>query len=187
MKLIKSEEKNNMPQIEFYINNLERKELFEYVHSMKGKFLPDILFETPIPKYVNDSEEFMLTIAQIKTQFFIVSSQFEIFPLTLKQNPFISYPAFSVIHRFGGPYLNLSCYRGFSETDKVKYQATELHHYGKYINPEKRPDEFYATDELKQYYKMLVKFLKSKCKQISIDGKKFWVSKEVLKELNLAE
>ena len=45
--------------------------------------------------------------------------------------------------------------------------------------------EFPASEELKSYYKMIVKFLKSKCRQVKAkNGKKYWVSK-TLKEKDI--
>ncbi len=58
--------------------------------------------------------------------------------------------------------------------------STDIHHYARYLHYDWRTNfgEFPASDELKEYYKMLIKFLKSKCRRVTAkNGKKYWVSK----------
>ena len=184
-----------MPAIRFYIPDTERMELFEFIKDHDGNFIPDLLYDNPQTIQIETGTELIRYIYNIESMFFIVSPLFQVEPLALKQFE-EKYERcagkYSINQRTGGPYITVSFSKGFDPVDTydyIKYNCTDIDHYARYMHSDwpKRTDEFHASEELKAYYKMIVTFLKSKCKHVTApNGKKYWVSKYLLGELALA-
>jgi len=205
-----------MPEMEFYITDDERMELFDYVTNNEGVFVPDLWYNKPEGIRIQSNAELIKCIGELKTAFFVISSRFQTEPLMFKRfgkgnekfddkcynyimqdfqtEPLILYQhmekkgqhegKYYITQRYGGPYIRFGFYRGYADDAPIKYKCTELFHYPRYIhyNDFETYEEFPATGELKAYYKMIIKFLKSKCRQITAkNGKKYWVSK-ILRE-----
>jgi hypothetical protein len=205
-----------MPEIEFYITDDEKKELFDYVTNNDGAFVPDLWYNKPQGIRIQSKTEFVKCIDNLKTSFFVISPYFQIEPLMfrgfgkdgekwdVKLHNYIMqcFQAESFIfaqhmekkgqhegkyyinQRHGGPYIHFLFSRGYADDAPIKYKCTEFFHYPSYIhyNDFETFERFPATKELKTYYRMIVKFLKAKCRQITAkDGEKYWVSK-TLKE-----
>lgn len=174
-----------MAEMNFYINDIERKKLFNFLTLDGSIIIPDLMYETDKFEIVNSDSEFIEIIENKTVQFFICNNLFSKQELVLSQNRYIETPAFSVNQRYGGPYITLGLYRGYADDAKVKLKRTDLHHYPQYINIYNNYEEFKASIELKEYYNKIGKFLKSMCKNVTIDGKKYWVSRQALKEMEI--
>ena len=165
-----------MPEKSFYISDEERVKLYEYITSIDGKFIADRPRNASDTEYVRDSKEFLHLIENECVGFFIRSPSFTTQPLLLEQNRYLSEPSFSVSQRYGGPYIALSLYRGFAKDQPVKYKRMDIFYYPKYISFYDFFEEIPASDNLKQYYKNIIDYLKSRCKAIRIDSKKYLIS-----------
>lgn len=172
-----------MPQMDFYINDSERVELFDFLDINDAIIVPDLMYESNRFIEVESSKHFIELIEMSTVRFFIYSKCFSKQGFLMEQNQFIKKPTFSIQQRYGGPYINIALYRGHAADAEPKYKRTEIHYYSKYINLENYFEEIPASIELKAYFKSIVKYLKLKCKLSSIEGKKYWISKEVLKSM----
>lgn len=173
-----------MPSIEFYITDEERMDLFEFVQSNNGIFIPNLDYTSANAVTVSNKEEFISYIDNIHTYFFIVAPSFQLEPIRLTQYD-EDKGLYMIQQRYGGPAIDISCYLGYADDAAIKQKSTMLSHYARYIHDESY-EEFKASDELKEYYNSMVKFLKSKCKRVTAsNGRKYWVSKSVLENLTL--
>jgi hypothetical protein len=179
-----------MPEMDIYITDEERMELFEYVRDNDGVFIPNETFDKPETIQIQSKEELIKCIYEQVTSFFVLSprfqteslrfGQFEVNDEKYKDYEYYEYykGKYYIMQRYGGPYISLSFYRGFADDAIIKYKSTVIDHYARYIHKDTLCDEFRASEELKEYYKMLTKFLKSKCRRITAkNGKKYLVSK----------
>ncbi len=174
-----------MPQISFCINDKERKELFDFLILNEAVIIPEKQYLVPEYSIVKNVEEFFYIVENETGFFHILSPYYSQYKLVMDRNRYFEYPAFYIEQRYGGPYIDIVLFRGFADDAEMKYKQTDISYYPRYIKLQYEYEEFKATDELKVYYNRIVKFLKSKCKQIKVGNHKYWVSKEVIKELNL--
>ncbi len=168
-----------MPEIKFYITDEERMELFDFVTGNQGIFTPDLIYDKPQSTQIKNKEELIKCIYEQVVGFYIISSSFQIEPIVLKEFDMDGLK-YHIQQRIGGPYIDISFYRGFADDAPIKYKSTIMFHYARYLHYDWEANfgEFPVTEDLKAYYKMIVKFLKSKCRQITAkNGKKYWVSK----------
>ncbi len=172
-----------MAEVNFYLNDNERMELFDFLSKKEAFLVPDIKYLSEEYCFVRDSNEFINMIESDTVGFYIESSKFSLYPLYLKQNRFINEPAFFVAHKYGGQYIDLALYRGYADDAKVKYKCTWLSIYPKFIKLQEEYEEFKATEESKEFYNLIIKFIKSISKQITIDGKKYWIGKKAIEEM----
>ena len=172
-----------MAEISFYLSDQERTKLFDFVSDNFGKLIPNTRFKKAEYYEIKDSKDFLNHIQNITVGYFIISQSFSNQKLLIEKNEISKEDYYLIMQRYGGPYVNLSLYRGFADDAKVKYKRTDIHHYPQYINIENNYEEFKASEELKDYFKGIIKFLKSISKNVSIDGKKYWIGKEALAEM----
>lgn len=183
-----------MPEISFYITDNERKELFDFIKEKEGVFIPDLIYDKQEPIRIQSKDELIKCIYEQAIGFYVVSPCFqkESLALTPFSDKYADYRnKYFIKQRSGGPYIRFSFFRGFATDAYIKCQRTELFYYARYLhlnweafaNIPNADIEFKASDELKSYYKMIVIFLKSKCRQITAkNGKKYWVSKTLKEE-----
>lgn len=175
-----------MPEISFYITTEERKELFDLVNSNQGIFIIDTLYDIQESTQIETAKELIECIEKERqTLYFIVSTKFQVEPLMMRKNRFYEDDKYYIEQRVGGPYVGVSFAVGHTNENTIKYNVTNIHHYARYLHYDWQTNygEFPATEELKSYYKMIVKFLKSKCRQVTAkNGKKYWVSKTLKEE-----
>ncbi len=169
-----------MPEINFYITDDERMELFDFITENRGTFTPAMIYDKPKSIEIQNKEDLIKCIYEQVVSFYILSPLFQIEPIVISQNKFFKEEKYSIDQRTGGPYIAVGFFRGYADDAPIKYKCTEFFHYARYLHYDWETNfgEFPATEELKAYYKMIVKFLKAKCKQITAkNGKKYWVSK----------
>jgi hypothetical protein len=172
-----------MPEIKFYITDDERKELFDFVSSNNGWLVPALIYDKPEYITIKDREELIKCIYEQVVGFYMISPFFQKQPLIFHQfDDEYEWCKFkySITQRTGGPYIRIGFYRGFAEDAPIRHKSMVMFHYPRYLNHdwETNYGEFPASEELKSYYKMIVKFLKTKCRQVKAkNGKKYWVSK----------
>ena len=175
-----------MPQIEFYITDNERMDLFEFVKDNDGIFIPDLTYDKPETIQMQSKEELIRCIYESAGGFYILSPRFQTESMVINKNRFYTEEdKYNIVQRRGGPYIRFGFAHGFADEAPIKYKPTEFFHYARYIHYDdfETYEEFLAIDELKSYYKMLIKFLKSKCRQVMAkNGKKYWVSKTLKEE-----
>ena len=168
--------------MEFYFNDNDRKELFNFIKFKGGRFVPDVLFNSEKYVIISNEEEFDKYQRNETTHFFLLDDKYFIEPLTLSQNKYINEPNFYVNQRKGGPYIDFSFYRGYSDNSPISYNTSMIEIYPKFIHYNNY-NEFQATSALQEYYKDLINYIKGKCTIIKKQRKKYWVSIEVLKEI----
>jgi hypothetical protein len=171
-----------MAQIEFYYNKNEWKELFEYLQINKSKLIPDVFYDTEQYYMISDFEEFIKYQEYKTVHFFLINDIFTLEPLIISLNRYTKEPKYKVNQRTGGPYIDISYYRGFAADAVIPYKATYLEYYPNFIHFNSS-DEFKASDELKEYYLNLVKFVKKKCTVVKKGNKKYLIGHEVFKEI----
>ncbi len=172
-----------MPEQKFYISDREREELFEFVSANQGEFIPDLIYDAPKYEIIKTKEGLSECIDTKVVGFYIVAPSFQIEPMVLRKLD-MGDPKYKIDQRTGGPYIDISFYRGFADDAAIKHKSTIMFYYARYMHYDSDVyEEFKAPDELKAYYNMLVKYLKSKCKRIiASNEKKYWVSESFLEE-----
>ena len=177
-----------MPEMKFYITDDERMDLFEFVKDNDGVFIPDLEYNNPETIQIQSKDELIRYIYETAGGFYVLSPRFQIEPLVLAQFE-EKYERLKgkhyIMQRTGCPYIRFGFSHGFADDAPIKYRPTEFFHYARYLHHDWETNfgEFPATEELKAYYKLIVKFLKSKCKQVTAkNGKKYWVSKTLKEE-----
>lgn len=175
-----------MPEVKFYISDEERKELFDYVRENEGEFIPKLIYPEPKYEAITDRDDFIDCIYNKVVGFFILSPRYQVEPMGISE---LTPGNYSIYAKQGGPAIMIHFYRGFAEDASILYKSTIMYHYPRYIdygwvrNKYETYMDYPVPDELKEYYKMINKFLRSKCKRIvGRNGKKYWVSKKVLEE-----
>lgn len=170
-----------MAEFDFYLTDEERRELVQYIFLNQGSllFIGDI--DKPNIDHVKSIEEFEIYMEREKYYFIILSDFFKEQDLKFTYDEFTK--KYYLAQRWGGPYIDISFYLGWPEDSSIKVKRTWIDYYANWIDIEKTDGvylyEFKASQELKDYVKMLVKFCKSMCKQVvGRNGKKYWVSKE---------
>lgn len=170
----------------FYINDKEREDLFDYLKDQEIFLVPDKRYKEPNFDIVQTKQDFIKIIQLETVGFFAISKKFSTYSLYLDHNEFIKEEqAYFVKKKYGGPYFDIGLYRGFADDSPVKFKCTWLSYYPRFIKLQEEYEEFKVTDELLAYFKKTVSFLKSKCKKVNIEGKTYWISKEVCKELGI--
>lgn len=170
----------------FYINDEERKKLFDFLQSNQIYLVPDKKYKSPQYEIVKNNAAFSYLIKNVTIRFFAISEKFSKYSLFIERNEFITNEeAYYISQKYGGPYFDIGLYRGYAEDAVIKYKVTWISHLPRFIKLQEQYEEFKATDELKEYFKITIKFLKTFCNKITINNKTYWVSKEVCKELDL--
>ena len=177
-----------MPEIKFYITDEERKELFDFISSNNGQLIPNLYYDKSEYLTIKNGEELIKYINELAGLFFILSPDFQIEPLLINQID-QKYERikgkYYIPQRTGGPCISLLFSTGFANDAPIKHKSMVIFHYARYLHHDWKTNygEFPASEELKSYYKMIVKFLKSKCRQVKAkNGKKYWVSKTLKEE-----
>ncbi|WP_139302413.1 hypothetical protein [Mucilaginibacter polytrichastri] len=170
--------------MEFFFNNDERKELFNFIQLKGGLLIPDVFFKSEEYVPIVDYEEFSRFQRTETTHFFLIADEFVIEPLKVSRNRFVEEPKYAINQRKGGPYIDLSFYRGHANDAKIPYMGSVIDIYSKFIHVGNH-EEFKAPDKLRGYFKDIVKYIKSKCVVVEKGGKKYWISTEVLKEIDI--
>jgi methionyl-tRNA synthetase len=173
-----------MPQFEFYINDSERKEIVNHILLKKTKIIPDKLYPSERYETLKTENELIDNLNEGYVRYFLIDESYEIEDLDFLDIDFEDGVKYKISQRIGGPYIDLVFYLGNSEDATIKYKSSSIDYYAKFIH-RSSSDEFKATEELKQYYKEIVKFIKIKCTTIKKNGKTYWISNEVLKELEI--
>lgn len=173
-----------MPQTVFYFNDQDIEDLFNFIQLKGGKFVPDIFFASSEYITIDNVNSFNHYRAKETTHFFITDETYTSKALVISRNRYIEEPKYMINQRKGGPYIDLSFYRGYSDDSTILYKKSYIELYSKFIHSH-GDEEFEASNEVKDYYKDLVKYIKSKCKVITKNDKKHLVSTKVITELNI--
>ena len=171
-----------MAEFNFYITDKEREELIGFILYNGSILIPDNDYSSSKYDEIKTLEEYIKRAGSGEHKYFIVDNKFTFEPIIISKNRFSEKPLYSIYQRKGGPYIDLSFYLGYAEDATIPYKSCWLAHYALYIHY-KSYEEFKAPEELKVYFKTLVKFIKAKCRSIKRNGRTYWVSKEVLKEI----
>ncbi|WP_286776782.1 hypothetical protein [Sphingobacterium sp. UBA2074] len=173
--------------MEFYFNDNEIKNLFEFLMSIEGKLIPDLLYEDSNYRILRNYEDFDSILKYQTVHFFLISDSFQIERLLVTENRYIKGGnKYGINQRKGGPYIDLFFYRGFSEDATVKYKRSEIDIYGKFIHVNSS-QEFKATEELTVYYKLIVDYIRKRSKRIKIGTKKHYIGFELLNDKEFLE
>ena len=176
-----------MAQINFYMTDYERIDLFCYICRQGGGLIPNLLYQTDSYNTVAHVEQFVNIQQNESVHFFIISPSFQIEPLIMSKNCFFEESIYSIYQRKGGPYIDISFYRGFADDAVVKYKCTNLDYYGRFIHYNNH-DEFKATEELKAFYNLIVKYVKSISKnRLMPNGKRYLISHKAFEEMEQRE
>lgn len=171
-----------MADFQCYINDDERRNLFEFLINNGYEVLSEKKFSTPEPYSVKMQDEFMNLIGNSQIGFQIVSDSYTFQPLSIREFHHFNQPAYRLSIREGGPVIYADFFLGFAEDATIKYKVTQLYYYGRYIDIYNPPDEFKATEELKAGFNKIIKYIKSFCKTVKVGKKRYWVSKRVIAE-----
>ena len=171
-----------MPNFNFYINDEERAELISYILSKRTKIVPDELYPSETFKVLKTIEDYYAYMEKGECKFFLLNDIYTTEPILNIKNRFIEKPSYSISQRKGGPYIDLFFYLGFSDDATIQYKRSVIDFYSQFIHYD-NCEEFYAPEELKNFYNDLVKFIKSKCSLIKKNNKNYWISKVVLNDI----
>jgi len=206
-----------MAEMEFYLTDGDRAELFDFIIDNDGAFVPGLWYGKPEGIRIRSNAELMQCLDAKIISFFVISPRFQTEPLLLRgfgkyderfdpkrhnypMRTFQTEPLtpgqlvkeepdgkYYLNQRYGGPYIHVSFYLGYADNKDtpIKYKSTWLSHYPSHIHYDDHEayERFPASKELKAYYRMIAKFLKSKCREVTVNGgKKYWVSKTLKEE-----
>jgi len=171
-----------MAEFNFYITDKEREELISFIFSKGSILIPDNDYSSGQHDEVKTLEDYLKRASSGEHKYFIVDDTFTFEPMIITKNKFSEKPLYSIYQRKGGPYIDLLFYLGYAEDATIPYKSCWLDHYARFIHYNSY-EEFKATEELKVYFKNLVKFVKSKSKLVKKHGRTYWVSKEVLRQI----
>lgn len=171
-----------MAQIRFYFNSEEWRELFEYLQMTGSRIIPDLLYDAEQYHVIKDFDEFIDYQKNKTTHFFFINDVFTFEPLVVSLNRYTKEPKYGIDQRTGGPYIDISYYRGFANDAVIPYRYSNLEYYPRFIHFNNY-EEFKASDELKQYYLNLVKFIKKKCRVVKKGDRKYLIGHKVLDEI----
>jgi len=174
-----------MAQMEFYFNDHDRKKLFNFIQLKGGNFIPDVGCKTDNYITISDYEEFLNYQRSKTTHFFLVDAKYSLEPLQINKNKYMDKPMYFIDQRTGGPYIDFSFYRGYSDDAVVPFMKSLIEIYPKFMHFDSN-QEFKATTELKEYYNEIVFYIKSKCNSVRMGRKNYWISFEVQKEIDFA-
>ncbi|MBC7884151.1 MAG: hypothetical protein H7X99_01650 [Saprospiraceae bacterium] len=175
-----------MAEINFYINDLERGELFDFLFSNEIRLYPSKKYNSSNLEVVENRKKFLEAIEEEAIRFYCISKHFSVYTLYLEKNEFSKNEnSYYIKDKYGGPYFDISFYRGFADDAGLRYKCTSLFHYPRYIKLQEEYEEFKVNDELKEYFRRTIEFLKSKCKKVKVNDRFYWVSIDVCKEINL--
>lgn len=171
-----------MADFNFYINDNERAELISFIISMGGKIIPDLRYPTNDYLICFSTDDYLKVLENGDCKFFVLDDRFSSEPIINSKNRFSKEPFYSIEQRKGGPYIDLIFYLGSSQDAAIPYKRSYISYYEKFIHYDSST-EFKAPDSLKAYYRIIIQFIKSKCKAIKKGGKTFWLSEKVIKEI----
>jgi hypothetical protein len=171
-----------MAMTEFYFNDLEIRKLVEFINSLGGKIIPDILYDQAEYRILKDYEEFNIILNDQTVHFFVIDNSFMKEDLKVTRNRYLEDNKYYINQRKGGPYIDLFFFRGFSDDAIIKYKRSEISTYSKFIHFEGH-EEFKATDELIEYYKYILAYIKKNSKRVKINNRYFNIGLEVLDEI----
>jgi hypothetical protein len=175
-----------MPEFNYYINDFEKKELFNFIENLECKVIQDKKYYKDTYDIVTTANELLELTQKDVLRFFILTKYYSIYDLYLEQNEFFTNEEIYFIkQKYGGPYLDIIFYQGFSDDAPVKYKRTSVFYHPRYIKLQEDYEEFKVSEDFITWVEKINKFLKSKCKNVKICNKKYWISKEVIKELRL--
>lgn len=166
-----------MPDTSYYIGDESRRKLFDFIISINGKVIPDLHYNEPQYELVANSTCFLDYIKNKTVRYFIISDKFQNQELLMTKNRFITTPSYHIVQRTGGPYIDLALYRGFSKDATVKSKRTDIGYYAKFLDRDNLSIEYNANEEVKIFYKEIIKFVKSLCKQENINEKKYYIDR----------
>jgi len=170
----------------FYINDEERKLLFEFLKEQDIYLVPNKKYPNSNYEIIQNSSEFIEKIQHGIVRFFAISKWFSVYGLYIDRNEFIkNEKAYFVKQRYGGPYIDIALYMGYADDAAIKYKCTWLSYYPKYIKLQEEYEEFKVSEEFVNHFKKIIRFLQPKCQKVKVNGKNYWISKEVYKELKI--
>lgn len=171
-----------MADFNFHINKQDWEALFDYLQANNYRIIPDIFYPTEQCHIISDWNDFMEHHERNTTHFFMINDLFSLEPIVVSRNKYAEGPIYQVNQRVGGPYLDISYYRGFAGDAIIPYSSTNLSYYPRFIHFSNY-NEFKASDELKDSYNKIVTFIKARCKAIRKDNKKYFIGYGALKEI----
>jgi len=166
-----------MPDTKFYLTDHSRELLFDFIQSQGGELVPDLLYDKPEYEIVKDVNQFMEYIETKTVRFYIISKKFDDEGLVITKNRFSEKPIYHVVQRVGGPYIDLALYRGWADDATVKMKSTHVGYYARFLDKDDFSIEYKASEELKDFYKGMLKFLRSLCKKVNINEKNYYIDK----------
>ena len=166
-----------MPDTNFYLTDYSRELLFDFIQSQGGELVPDLHYDKPEYEIVKDVNQFMEYIETKTVGFYIISKKFDDEDLVITKNTFSEKPIYHVVQRVGGQYIDLVLYRGWADDATVKMKSTHVGYYARFLDKDDFSIEYKASEELKDFYKRMLKFLRSLCKKVNINGKNYYIDK----------
>lgn len=171
-----------MAEFNFYINDKERIEVISYILSKGTRIIPDNGYQSEQYRVIQSLNDYIEGVKKEEHKYFLIDDLFTFEPLLNNKNRFREKPLYSIEQRKGGPYIDLCFFLGYSQDTVIPYKRSWLDYYSRFIHYNSY-EEYKAPEELKLYFKDLVRFIKTKCKSIKKNGKTFWISNEVLNEI----
>ena len=166
-----------MPDTNFYLTDHSRELLFDFIQSQGGELVPDLHYDKPEYEIVKDVNQFMEYIETKTVRFYIISKKFQERDLWVNENELMAPPNYYIVQRVGGPYIHLALYRGWADDATVKMKSTHVGYYARFLDKDDFSIEYKASEELKDFYKGMLKFLRSLCKKVNINGKNYYIDK----------
>jgi hypothetical protein len=175
-----------MPEFNFYFNDAERRELVEFILSKGTQIVADSLYPSKKFEVISSLEDYNNAMENEKCKYFLLDSSYTTEPLDFQEIDFDEGSKFKISQRVGGPYIDLFFFSGYSDDAEILFKRSWLDHYARFLHQNSN-DEYKVSEELKTYYKDIVRYIKSKCNSIKKNGSTYWISNEVLEEMNLVK
>jgi hypothetical protein len=172
-----------MPHFDFYISDEERYKLIDFILSKEADLIVDKLYENKQYKTITSKNDFIENINQENVRYFLTHNSYFSENLDFLEIDFDGIKKYKISQRVGGPYIDIVFYLGYSVDAIVKCKPSVIDYYTKFQS-KSNFEEFKVPNELKNFYKEIIDFIKKMCERYKINNKTYYVGKEALIEIN---
>ncbi len=175
---------NGMPEINYYFNPLEQRQFFEYIFSKGAIMLPDMFYEKPEIIFIHNIQEYDSLIYDAIgfpiVHYYIAHSSFTRFPFKFNLIERVEGKVYRILQQYGGPVIDISPSR---VNDSILIVSGDIGHYPYIYIKEDYTETDRASEEIKLFYKDLVKYIISNSKPLKIFNTIYRIGIQTIKDL----
>jgi hypothetical protein len=164
-----------MPQLDFFLNGIERDNFIEFAFKNNFKLVPDNHFDSNNYQIINDVDTY-LKLAKTTPLIFLLNDKYSFFPLELDFFEKGGRNVYFIKQKCGGPVIDFySPIAGEIENGIVGPGFVGCYPFY-YHNNKKIVPHF----ELSNSYKQMTTFIRSIAKPVKLSQRTYWLGKETI-------